>query len=135
MTLNTISNSDDTIDSRDIIERIEELEGMLPQNASDVTPGTSEELQEMRKELFSLSSFMDQMKGQGGDEQWRGDWYPVTIIRDSYFTDYAKEMVLDCDLHSTELPHYIEIDWEATARNIRQDYTSIDFDGVTYWVR
>jgi hypothetical protein len=29
----------------------------------------------------------------------------------------------------------VEIDWEATARNVRTDYTAVDFDGVTYWIR
>ena len=26
-------------------------------------------------------------------------------------------------------------DWEATARNVRIDYTSVDIDGRTYWYR
>ena len=27
------------------------------------------------------------------------------------------------------------IDWEQAARELRMDYTSVDFDGVTYWIR
>jgi hypothetical protein len=34
-----------------------------------------------------------------------------------------------------EIPSYIVIDWDATAENIQADYTSVDFDGVTYWIR
>ena len=27
------------------------------------------------------------------------------------------------------------IDWEKAAEELQQDYMSIDFDGVTYWMR
>ena len=27
------------------------------------------------------------------------------------------------------------IDWAQAARELRMDYTSVDFDGVTYWIR
>jgi len=78
---------------------------------------------------------LDDLKGNGGDEQWRGDWYPVTLIHDSHFTDYAREMLEDCGDIPRDIPHYIEIDWDATARNIRVDYTPTEIDGVTYWYR
>jgi len=34
-----------------------------------------------------------------------------------------------------DLPSWGEIDWEATARNVRGDYTCTDIAGVTYWYR
>ena len=30
---------------------------------------------------------------------------------------------------------YTCIDWEQAARELRYDYTSVDFDDVTYWIR
>lgn len=27
------------------------------------------------------------------------------------------------------------IDWDAAAEELKQDYTSVEFDGVTYWIR
>lgn len=27
------------------------------------------------------------------------------------------------------------IDWDEAAEQLQQDYTEVDFDGVTYWVR
>lgn len=116
-----INNSDDMIDLRDVIARIEEIE--------------DSELAEEKQELASLVSFIGECKGNGGDEQWRGDWYPITAVRDSYFVEYTKELLEDCGDLPKDLPHYIEIDWHATARNIRTDYTAVEFDGVTYWVR
>jgi len=41
----------------------------------------------------------------------------------------------DCGDIPKNLPSYIEIDWETPARNIRVDYTAVEFGDVTYWVR
>ena len=49
--------------------------------------------------------------------------------------DESRELVSDIGDMPREIPPYIEIDWEATAENIRADYMSVDFDGVTYYVR
>jgi hypothetical protein len=87
------------------------------------------------EEFAKIKSFLNDVKGYGGDEQWRGDWYPVTFIADSYFTDYAEELVKDIGDMPRDIPHYIVIDWEATAHNIRQDYSSVDIDGQEYWYR
>jgi antirestriction protein len=65
----------------------------------------------------------------------RGDWYPVTLIRDSYFVAAMQELCEDIGDVSKDLPSYIEIDWEATARNLRVDYSSVEFHGVTFWYR
>lgn len=113
----------DIIDIRDIIERIEELE-------------TQEVFNDAHKEeLRHLYAIIEDLKGNGGDEQWRGDWYPVTLIADGYFTEYAQELVSDIGDLPRDIPTYIEIDWEATARNIRMDYTSVEVDGFTYYYR
>lgn len=140
-----ISNTEDMLDSRDIFARIEELEAekesMLedvpaseygnPENEKWVAWEESDEFTELK----NLSDFMEEFKGYGGDEQWRGDWYPVTIIRDSYFEEYTEELVTDCGYISRDFPSWIVIDWKETAENVQQDYTSAEFDGVTYWAR
>jgi hypothetical protein len=119
-----ISNSDDVIDSRDVIARIEELEDIAnPELGSGLTD-------EEKEELTSLKALAEEAEGYAPD--WH---YGETLIRDSYFTEYAREMLEDCGEIPKNLPHYIEIDWDATTRNIRVDYTSVDFDGVTYWIR
>lgn len=118
----TLDLTADTIDVRDIIARYEELEA-----ESDGLPDA--------EERFLLASILDELKGNGGDEQWRGDWYPVTLIRNSHFTDYARELLKDCGELPRDLPHYVAIDWGTTARNIRTDYTPIDLEDATYWYR
>jgi hypothetical protein len=44
-------------------------------------------------------------------------------------------MLEDCGDIPKGIPSYIEIDWEATASNIRVDYSSVEIDDVTYWYR
>lgn len=114
-------NGEDIIDVRDIIERVEELE-----DAQD-TP-------EAKEEFIFLSTILHELCGYGSDEQWRGDWYPVTLIRETHFTDYCEELVCDCyDLKG--VPSFVHIDWESTAREMRVDYSEVDIDGVTYLYR
>lgn len=90
---------------------------------------------EEKSELEALESLLSDLCGYGGDEQWEGDWYPVTLILDSYFTKYAEELCSDIGDLPKDIPSYLVIDWDATAKNIQQDYSSIDFDGDTYWYR
>lgn len=125
----------DIIDLRDIIARVEELESEIDGIVSDDTVYIHGETDSLQAELASLTAILDELKGYGGDEQWRGDWYPVTLICDSYFTDYAREMLHDCGDIPRDMPWFVEVDWDATARNIRVDYTPTEIDGVTYWYR
>jgi hypothetical protein len=116
-TQNDIGN--DVLDVRDIIERFEEIED----SAAD------------KDEAEQIQKILEELEGYGGDEQWRGSWYPITLIEDSYFTEYAMELLSDVGDLPAEIPHYIVIDEDATARNIQMDYSSIDIGDFTYWYR
>ena len=159
----TENNMHDILDVRSLIERIEELEAEREQlqdhadacedaykyHDSDDTQSTPEwaDLEAARaallewdtgpdnQERIDLMTIMEDLRGAGGDEQWRGDWYPITLIRDTYFVEYVTELVSDIGDIPRDLPSYIVIDWEATASNIQHDYTSVDIDGVDYWFR
>jgi hypothetical protein len=123
----TIENTDDIIDSRDVIERIEALEEARESmaNAVEHWPGSEES-----EELATLTALADEAS------QYSEDWrYGSTLIRRSYFVDYCKEMLEDCGELPKNLPSYIEIDWKATARNLEVDYTPVDFGGVEYLIR
>jgi hypothetical protein len=86
-------------------------------------------------EYALLQELLSDLEGNGGDHDWRGSWYPIGLIRDSYFVTAMQELCNDIGDVSKDLPSYIEIDWEATARNLRVDYSSVEFEGVTYWYR
>jgi hypothetical protein len=128
-----IDNSADVLDSRDIIARIEELQNErdclieADEEAGIENPGAGFMNGE---ELATLEA----VAKEGAD--YASDWeYGAALIRDSYFTEYAQELLEDCGDLPRDLPAYIAIDWDATARNIQADYTSIEFDGITYWIR
>jgi len=126
-----ISNMEDLIDVRDIIARVEELEDELDSvEDSDGTDG------EERGELALLVGLLDELKGWGGDEQWKGYWYLITLIRDSYFEDYARELAEDIGAINADArwPNNC-IDWEQAASELQTDYSSVEFEGVTYWYR
>lgn len=152
---NSISSNDDIIDVRDVIARFEELEGELNDamtdneekhnftdlqeyvNAAiaDCSAAHQHKLHDEAEEYETLRKLLEELKGEGGDEDWRGDWYPITMIRDSYFEEAMDELLEDCgDLKPFEKrPSYIkiEIDYDA----LQMDYTSVEFEGVTYWYR
>ena len=88
------------------------------------------------EELQTLENLLEELNGCGGDEQWEGDWYPLTLIRDSYFEDYARELAEDCGMINDNAgwPNNC-IDWEKAARELQYDYSSVDYDDVTYWYR
>jgi hypothetical protein len=128
MTSHELDLNADIIDVRDIIARVEELETEMPENDNDVR--NWENLDEYTK----LTEILDDLKGEGGDEQWRGDWYPVTLICEDHFTEYAEQLVCEChDL--SKLPNFVHIDWEATAREVKVDYSEVSVDGFTYFYR
>ncbi len=120
------------VDIRDIIERYEELDSL-----KDNSGGAFNEVftDSMAEERGDLENILFKLRGYGGDEEWRGDWYPLTLIHEEYFTKYVKELLEDCDQIPRNLPKYIAIDWEQTAANIRADYSPIDIDGDTYFYR
>ena len=117
-----MNNHEDIIDSRDIIERISELE---------LDEGKGPDCEEYPGELKALKALNDE--GLVSSEDWEEG---ATLIRDSYFTDYAQELAEDLGLidDSSRWPSYC-IDWERAARELQMDYTPIDFYGVTYCVR
>jgi antirestriction protein len=124
----------DIIDLRDIIERVEELENQLEGLGSE-GDAAMQNLTEEWQELQALNNIMEELKGYGGDEQWRGDWYPITLIRESYFTEYTREMLEDCGTIPRDLPAWVHIDWEATAREVKMDYSYISIGEMDYLYR
>lgn len=124
MTDKEITKYDDIIDVRDVIARVEELEDIEDRDEDEAA------------EFALLTGLLEEMKGYGGDEQWRGDWYPITLIRDSYFEDYAQELAEDIGAISSDMQWPLGcIDWERAARELQMDYSSVEFEDVTYWYR
>jgi hypothetical protein len=196
--MSTPSNSDDIIDSRDIIERLEELEAMrrpfvagwnmpgyMPDNEpaafetfEDAQAYIREEIERGNEESYAPEDVeaalerLDESEEEFGEtigkyhywitdtqasnfedpedskeyeslkaladeaSDYSSDWnYGETLIRYDYWRTYVQELLEDCGDIPANIPHYIEIDWQATARNIAVDYTTVSFDGVDYYIR
>ncbi len=117
----------DMIDLRDVTDRADELREM--RDDGELTPEDTAELEQIEKVLAEL-------EGEGGDHEWDGAWYPGSLIRDSYFRDYAQELAEDVGAGDSNAtwPNNC-IDWDQAARELRMDYSSIEIEGVTYWYR
>ena len=112
---NIITNNDDVIDSRDILNYIKENK--------DDSIGRDFELENFVKKFRAEHSDYDKALE---DLEFR-----ITFIRDSYFEKYMLDYFLQFNQVDEALVWYIDI--EAFARDQQYDYTSIYFEGVKYW--
>ncbi len=120
-----VSNMDDVIDSRDVIAHINELENKYNAEAFETNLDDNEEA-----ELLSLKTLAEEASGSP-------DWpHGETLIRATYFETYAQELAEDIGaINSDQSWPNCCIDWEKAAYQLQMDYTSVEFDGVDYWIR
>lgn len=99
------------IDSRDLIQWLEE-------NEDD--PDEEERCEEIR----SLEDCCE-------------DWiYGAAFIREDSFQEYAQELAEDIGAINRDLSWPLNcIDWEQAAEALAMDYTTVEYDGHTYYVR
>lgn len=121
----TIDNTQDCMDSQDIIERLEELKIELSDLDSENLDQAGAELQE---EYLNLLTFASECENYASD--WR---YGVTVIHENYFEEYQDDLIADCYSLPKDLPYFIKITYDYDM--LKQDYTEIDFDGETYYLR
>lgn len=128
---------DNILDVRDMIERVEELEAERDSFHDDCPDITwAEDNPSDADELDALKSALKEMQGAGGDHEWQGDWYPVTLVREEYFEDFAKDEAWQLDLIKQDVRWpYNHIDWEAAATELQQDYSQVDVGSYTYFYR
>ena len=134
----TVDLSADVIDVWAIITRVLELrderdeynEKMGSPDAWDGVPDGEPE------ELAMLEGILSELAGYGGDEEFDGDWYPLELVDDRYFQEYAQDLAEDCGMVDTNARWPMTcIDWEQAARELQMDYSNILIHGSTYWYR
>jgi hypothetical protein len=158
----SIDNSEDIIDSRDIIERIEELEAEREDLADHVeeceaaneyhnSEGEADAPEE--RDLITARDDLTAWDNENGDElktlkaladqcDHVSDWvHGEQLIREDYFTKYIEDLIDDCyempkEMNSGNWPYrHMTMDYEAAAEEAKCDYEEVDFDGVTYFIR
>ena len=145
--------TDEILDSRDIIDRKDELlKDYVPmynrhittlnQEADELDESDATESEEFTQwlkdwsendengqELIALIELCNECEGYS-------DWsYGETLIREDYFTEYTQDTLADCGYIPKDLPSWIVIDWEETAENVKIDYMEVSFMGETYCMR
>ena len=139
--MSEISNNDNFIDGRDVATRIEELESerddYQEDNELDDYPGweTAEEDSlwykwDLSEEGFELHQLEDFAEGY-----WTDIGEATSIIRDTYFEEYAEDFAYGIGEVERESSIAFYICWESYADDMKSDYSELDFDGVAYQAR
>jgi len=71
------------------------------------------EMEELKKQYIKEGYSIDEF-----DEAYQGEW--------ASDEEFVQELVEDCGDIPKDLPFYIHIDWEGTARDVMMDYFEIE---------
>jgi hypothetical protein len=122
------------IDTRDLAEELDELEvrqaltEALTDPESQVVEDDTDPLgEEETKRLEALRELRDEI----GDEWPHGE----TMIPVEDFVEYAKELADDIGTITEVSWPLSHIDWQAAADELAHDYTEVEWEGASYYVR
>ena len=101
-----------TLDTRDLEEQLQELLENETENEIEIA-----ELQDLKNSLE--------------DEGWEDG---IQMIPCSDFVEYTQDLVRDCYEMPDNWP-FSCIDWEQAAKELEDDYSQIEYDGVDYFYR
>jgi hypothetical protein len=101
---------------------------------ADISDGNVESNEEM-KALLAIAFIVEAIEDEVANDEWR---YGITFIPERDFANYAQELAEErtedgANLFSTWPTSCI--DWEYAARELSEDYTSIEIGGSTYLYR
>ena len=163
-----------SLDSRDIQEEIDNIEGLKNDYESDLE-SLNDELNELESELYDIENVEDcddkqndiddkleeisdkeleiqecefeynryseeleeleSLKEEIQDYSEEGFEFGIKLIHENDIDDYLHELLIDCGYIPKDLPSWIEIDWGATYDNMKQDYSELELNGNTFYVR
>lgn len=138
-----------------IIDAVEDCNAFVKENGlTDYSEDEIESLQKLQEEVnrakdavvaFNQSFDKDELDtlteviSQGEN---CSDWsHGEALIRESYFTDYIKDLIDDCydmpkEFKEGKWPfNHLEMNWESAAEEAKQDYMEIEVYGETYYIR
>lgn len=139
------------LDTRDLLERREVLKQEILDSFLENFPHyeemtndfedilfEEEEIQSWKEdwldeieEITDIEKLEDEVNDYAGDNFEDG----VYLIVEDDFEDFVEQDLEDCGYIPKDFPTWIEIDWEVTAENVRQDYSEVEFRGTTYLFR
>lgn len=154
---NEVDNRQDVIDSRDVIARIDEIENErefhtrgcedcggtgeinspMPVECPSCCDGQIDDPEGWDRDNPEEAEELKVLKALALECEGCSDWkHGESLIRDGYFETFAQELAEEIGAikDGAQWP-YTCIDWEKASIELQQDYTSVDYDGVQYWIR
>jgi hypothetical protein len=116
-----ITAQDDRIDSRDVIDRFNELSYADDNDFIDA---------DEKAELQSLAKLM--LIGMDFNEWDSG----MVLVNEGHFTEYAKEFRQECNHELFEsMPDWVKdnLDWDEIAEDMLSDFTVIEWEGKIFY--
>jgi DNA repair exonuclease SbcCD ATPase subunit len=105
----------------DAFDRMEEYQEALATAEQDL----KEWQDEYQEELDELNALVQEVS------EWR---YGTELIPEDDFTEYAQDLAEDCYNLPDHWP-FTCIDWGRAAEELKQDYSTVDYQGTTYLFR
>lgn len=107
----------------EVVEKLvhEETSSNIPDHLLDEFSHENEDIFEEIKEI-------DNIENELGSEFN----YGVELIDEDDFEEYTENLI---DELGYNIPPFIVIDWDQTAETIKEDYTSVNYNGITYLAR
>jgi uncharacterized small protein (DUF1192 family) len=151
-----INFSSDILDSRDIEERINHLEGEIERideesreqweksviasndgNGPAYPYANFDNVDEFVKHVIENSDERLELKKLTDfrDEVGSGEWpYGLTFINADSFTEYAEQFAEDIGAINRDAAWPLNhINWEAAASDLKQDYSEVEIDGNSFY--
>ena len=129
------------LDTRDLAERREALKQEILDSFLEHFPqyeDMTESFEDIRFEEEEIESwkedFEDELKEIDDVENEMGSEfeYGVTLVDVDDWEEYVEELLEDIGYIPKDFPSWIEIDWKATANNVKVDYTEVTYQGNSY---
>lgn len=147
------------IDTRDLLKRKDELESLkstledarqqlkdAEQALADITPDDDGE--QIENDIENARDNIERAEADfGSDEEEEleelenleseiSDFrYGETMIPEHLFTEYAEQLAEDCGMKDANRWPFNHIDWDAAVEALKQDYTTVTYQGNDYLVR
>jgi hypothetical protein len=146
-----IDGTENVLDSRDVIARVEYLEEQL--EACYETEGSEGSFAKWLEVIANPDNKSEhpmyeeaiehaQLIALVGEAESSPDWeHGEQLICESYFTQYIEELIAQCyespkEFRSGEWPYrHMTFDYEAAAQEAKDDYFEVTLFGSTYFIR
>ena len=117
------------------------LEALTDEEESDTREGrgkAAEALEDAKEALEEWSDeYLEELDELNDLENEIGrEWiYGTTLISEDDFKEYAQDLAEDLGMDRNQPWPFSCIDWDQAAEELKQDYSSVEFQGETYWFR